>query len=105
MRFMAFRQGAPVRHPVTGKMLKGEDIKVGEIAVQAVQIDTSWAEIIQEELGAKIAAGNLTRSTGLEGVAPAPQVSAQPTPSKPAPIAPIAMKMWADKGHAHKGVG
>lgn len=99
MRFMAFRQGAPVRHPVTGKMLKGEDIKIGEIAVQNVQIDTSWAEIIQEEPGAKIAAGNLTRSTGLEGVAPAPPVSAQPTPSKPAPIA---MKMWAGKGRAEK---
>ena len=103
MRFMAFRQGAPVRHPVTGKMLKGEDIKIGEIAVQAVQIDTSWAEIIQEEPGAKIAAGNLTRSTGLEGVAPAPPVSAQPTPSKPAPR-PMAMKMWADKGRAEKVV-
>jgi len=76
MRFVAFRQGAPVRHPVTGKMLKGEDIKIGEIAVQTVQIDTSWAEIIQEEPEAKIAAGNLTRSTGLEGVAPAPPVSA-----------------------------
>ncbi|MFH1758172.1 MAG: FG-GAP-like repeat-containing protein [Pseudomonadota bacterium] len=101
MRFMAFRQGAPVRHPVTGKMLKGEDIRIGEIAVQNVQIDTSWSEIIQEEPGAKIAAGNLTRSTGLEGVAPASPVSAQPTPSKPAPIA---MKMWAGMGRAEKVV-
>ena len=101
MRFMAFREGAPVRHPVTGKMLKGEDIKIGEIAVQAVQIDTSWAEIIQEEQGAKIAAGNLTRSTGLEGVAAALPVSAQPAPSKPAPIA---MKMWAGKGRVEKVV-
>jgi TolB-like protein len=108
MRFMAFRQGAPVRHPVTGKMLKGEDIKIGEIAVQAVQIDTSWAEIIQEEPGAKIAAGNLTRSTGLEGAAAAPPVTAQPassTPSRPASMAaPMAMKMWAGKGRAEKVV-
>ena len=92
MRFVAFRQGALVRHPVTGKMLKGEDIKIGEIAVQNVQIDTSWAEIIQEEPGAKIAAGNLTRSTGLEGVAPAPPVSAPvvtPPPGTAMAVPPV----------------
>ncbi|MDO8957670.1 MAG: FG-GAP-like repeat-containing protein [Deltaproteobacteria bacterium] len=99
MQFIAFRQGAPVRHPVTGKMLKGEDIKIGEMSVQTVQTDTSWAEITKEEPGAKIAAGNLARSSGLEGVAPAPVVSVQPPPSRPAPIA---MKMWAGKGRAEK---
>jgi len=99
MRFLAFRQGPPVRHPVTGKMLKGEDIKIGEIAVQNVQIDASWAEILQEEPGVKIAAGNLTRSTGLEGVAPAPPVPAQPTPPKPAPV-PV--KVWLGKMRGEK---
>jgi TolB-like protein len=99
MQFIAFRQGAPVRHPVTGKMLKGEDIKIGEMAVQTVQTDTSWAEITKEEPGAKIAPGNLARSTGLEVAAVAPVVSAPPTPSRPAPVA---MKMWAGKGRAEK---
>jgi TolB-like protein len=101
MRFMAFRQGAPVRHPITGKMLKGEDIRIGEIAVQAVQIDTSWAEIIQEESGAKVEPGNLTRSTGAESPIPppVPAVTAKPAPSKPVPAA---MKMWAGKGRGEK---
>jgi TolB-like protein len=99
MRFMAFRQGAPVRHPVTGKMLKGEDIKIGEIAVQTVQIDTSWAEIIQEEPEAKIAAGNLTRSTGLEGVAMAPTPPSKPAPVKPAPRP---MVVWPGKARSEK---
>ncbi|MBU1206570.1 MAG: VCBS repeat-containing protein [Proteobacteria bacterium] len=99
MNFLAFRKGAPVRHPVTGKMLKGEDIKLGEMAVQTVQTDTSWAEITKEEPGAKIAPGNLARSTGLEVAAAAPVVSAPPTPSRPAPVV---MKMWAGKGYGEK---
>jgi TolB-like protein len=111
MMFLAFRQGAPVRHPVTGKMLKGEDIKIGMVTIQNVQTDTSWAEIIQEEPGAKIAAGNLARSGGLEITAPAPmapvpvvpppKVSAPPIPAKPAPVA---MKIWAGKGRTEKVV-
>jgi len=91
MQFIAFRQGAPVRHPVTGKMLKGEDIKIGEMAVQTVQTDTSWAEITKEEPGAKIAPGNLARSTGLEVAAAAPVVSA-PHPFQACP-------------HGHEDVG
>ena len=106
MRFLAFRKGAPVRHPVTGKMLKGEDIKIGTIEVQTVQTDTSWAEIIQEEPGAKIAAGNLARSTGLEMAAPTPAAPVLPpvvsVPPTPAKLAPVAMKIWAGKGRTEK---
>ncbi len=100
MRFLAFRQGAPVRHPITGRMLRGEDIKIGEVEVRTVQIDTSWGQIVREEAGAKVAAGNLARSIGTERAAPALPAADQVAPHKPAPIA----AKWAGKGRAEKVV-
>ncbi len=92
MVFHVLRKGAPVRHPVTGKMLKGEDIKIGEMAVQRVEMDTAWAEIVQEEQGIKIAAGNLARhSTERTMAAPAPP---PPIPGMPAPVA---VRPWSGK--------
>ncbi|MBM4331839.1 MAG: hypothetical protein FJ117_11560 [Deltaproteobacteria bacterium] len=99
MRFLALRKGAPVRHPVTGKMLRTEDIKIGEMAVQSVDVDTSWAEILQEEPGVKIAAGNVAKSSTLETVATAP--AALPKPAPPKPIAKPA-PMYAGSLQAEK---
>ncbi|MDI6756286.1 MAG: VCBS repeat-containing protein, partial [Thermodesulfobacteriota bacterium] len=99
MSFLALRKGAPVRHPVTGKMLKTEDIKIGEMIIQTVDVDTSWAEILQEEPGVKIAAGNLAKSSTLETVATAPAA-----PPKPAPPKPIAkpVQLYAGSLRAEK---
>jgi TolB-like protein len=92
MKFSAFRKGEPVRHPITGKMLKGEDIKLGEMAVQSVTPETSWAEILIEEPGIKIAAGNLVKQSTEEAVAAAPAPA--PIPAKPTPK-PV--QIWTGK--------
>lgn len=84
MKFFAFRKGEPVRHPITGKMLKGEDIKLGEMVIQSVSPETSWAEIVFEP-GIKIAAGNLVKQSTEGGVAAAPVPTPAPSPAKPAP--------------------
>ena len=88
MKFVAFRKGAPLRHPITGKMLRTEDIKIGEMVIQTVDVDTSWAEIVQEEPGAKIAAGNLAKSGTSEVITAAPVAPPKVTPAKPAPARP-----------------
>ena len=106
MKFVAFRKGAPVRHPVTGKMLKTEDIKIGEMVIQTVDVDTSWAEILQEEPGAKIAAGNLAKSSTSETVAAIPVAPPKAAPAKPAPaiITPQALKPYAGRIRTEKVV-
>jgi hypothetical protein len=73
MRFFALRKGAPVRHPVTGKMLAGEDIRIGEMVVQT------------------IAAGNLAKQALGErmAVTPAPPPAIAPVPAPPSPAAPV----------------
>lgn len=100
MRFFALRKGAPVRHPVTGKMLAGEDIKIGEMVVQTVEREASWAKIVHHEPGISIAAGNLAKQALGESVAvtPAPVTPLpgslpvtppsppSPPPSQPAPV-------------------
>jgi TolB-like protein len=97
MRFFALRKGAPVRHPVTGRIFPGEDVKLGEMSVRNVERESSWAEIIQEEPGIRISAGNLAKQVvGKQGrevsasapVGPAP---GQPSPSAPATAAPPKM--------------
>lgn len=90
MKFLALRKGAPVRHPVTGKMLMGEDIKLGEIAIQTVDVETAWGEILQEEPGAKIAAGNVVKQIGEETVAMIPK----PAPVTPAPRPSVVLGRW-----------
>ena len=81
MRFFALRKGEPVRHPITGKMLPGEDVKLGEMAIQTVERESSWAEVVQVEAGARISAGNLARqAVGEKTAAPAAPVS-KPAPS------------------------
>ena len=85
MRFFALRKGAPVRHPVTGKMLAGEDIRIGEMVVQNVEREASWAEIVQVEPGISISAGSLAKQALGERAAatpaPPPVVGPAPTPS------------------------
>lgn len=84
MRFLALRKGEPVRHPITGKMLPGEDVKLGEMAIQTVERESSWAEIVKVEAGARISAGNLARQAVGE------KMAAPPAPvSKPAPAAAV----------------
>ena len=88
MRFFALRKGAPVRHPVTGKMLAGEDIKIGEMVVQNVEREASWAEIVLVEPGISIAAGNLVKQALGERMAATPvPVSPLPAPAPPSPAA------------------
>ena len=92
MRFFALRKGAPVRHPVTGKMLAGEDIRIGEMVVQTVEREASWAEIVLQEPGISIVAGNLAKQALGERMAvttapPAP-LPAQPPAVAPAPVPP-----------------
>jgi len=99
MKFFALRKGEPVRHPITGKMLKGEDIKLGEMVVQSVSPDTSWAEISTEEPGIKIAAGNLVKYGTEEVVAAPPAPAPAPSPAKPAPT-PV--RTWTGKIHSAK---
>jgi TolB-like protein len=82
MRFFALRKGAPVRHPVTGRMLAGEDIRIGEMVVQNVEREASWAEIILQEPGISIAAGNLAKQALGE------RMAATPAPVAPAPAPP-----------------
>ena len=101
MRFFALRKGTPVRHPVTGKMLAGEDIKIGEMIVQTAEREASWAEIVQQEPGISIAAGNLAKQALGETMAvtttplaplppPAPSVTVPPpSPPTPSPAAPV----------------
>ncbi len=96
MRFMAYRRGADVRHPVTGKMLRGEDIPLGEMVVQSIDQETSWVEIVKEEAGVKIAAGNQARSTE-EARAPQPS----PPPSG-AQIATAVVRPWTGQARSYK---
>jgi len=99
MKFSAFRKGAPIRHPVTGKMLKGEDIKLGEMVLQKVEQEASWAEIIQEEPKAKIEAGNLAKYSPGEPLAAILAVTPKPLPAKPAPqaLGPYAGRIRVEK--------
>jgi hypothetical protein len=87
MRFFALRKGAPVRHPVTGRMLAGEDIRIGEMVVQNVEREASWAEIVQVEPGISISAGSLAKQALGErmAVTPAP---VSPLPAPPPAVAP-----------------
>jgi len=87
MRFFALRKGAPVRHPVTGKMLAGEDIKIGEIIIQTVEREASWAEIVLQEPGINIAAGNLAKQALGERMAVTTSPAA-PVPGPPPVTAP-----------------
>ena len=109
MRFSAFRKGAPVRHPITGKMLKGEDIKIGEMNARTIEQDTCWADIVQEEPGVKIAAGNVAKAGSEETTAAAlpslpmalspssaPPAAAAPAIAKPAP-AMLPARPWTGK--------
>ena len=98
MRFFALRKGAPVRHPVTGKMLAGEDIRIGEMVVQTVEREASWAEIVLQEPGISIAAGNLAKQALGERMAvtpapaaplPGPPPAVAPAPAPPPPAAPV----------------
>ncbi len=96
MRFFALRKGAPVRHPVTGKMLAGEDIKIGEMIVQTAEREASWAEIVQQEPGISVAAGNLAKQALGERmavttapVAPLPGPPPVTAPAPPPPAAPV----------------
>jgi TolB-like protein len=91
MRFFALRKGAPVRHPVTGKMLAGEDIRIGEMVVQTVEREASWAEIVLQEPGISIAAGNLAKQALGErmAVTPVPPPAVAPAPAQPSPAAPV----------------
>jgi TolB-like protein len=99
MKFFAFRKGAPIRHPVTGKMLKGEDIKLGEMVLRTVEQEASWAEIIQEEPQAKIEAGNLAKYSQGEPLAAILAVTPKPAPVKPAPqaLGPYAGRIRVEK--------
>ncbi len=106
MKFTAFRKGAPVQHPVTGKMLRTEDIKIGEMVIQTVDVDTSWAEILHEEPGAKIAAGNLAKSGTLEAATPVAVAPSKVVPAKPAPPKPVpqVLKPYAGRIRTEKVV-
>ncbi len=96
MRFFAQRKGAAVRHPVSGKMLAGEETHIGELAVQTVERESSWADILDEAPGMKILAGNLVRQALGERVpAPAPRPAA-PAAAAPAPPAAAAAPAPAD---------
>jgi TolB-like protein len=97
MRFFALRKGAPVRHPVDGKMLAGEDIRIGEMVVQTVEREASWAEIVLQEPGITIAAGNLAKQALGERMAvtptpvaplPGPLPMTAPAPPPAAPVVP-----------------
>lgn len=106
MRFFALRKGAPVRHPITGKMLAGEDVKIGEMVIQTVERESSWAEIVQEETGVKISAGSLAKQVVGEKIpAVTPPAPATPAPKPAAPPAipgPPAPKMITGKGPGGK---
>jgi hypothetical protein len=82
MRFYALRKGAPIRHPVTNKMLAGEDIRLGEMVIQTVEREASWAEIVQQEPGINVSAGNLAKQALGE------RVSLTSTPASPSVIPP-----------------
>ena len=106
MRFFALRKGAPVRHPITGKMLAGEDIKIGEMVVQTVERESSWAEIVQQEAGINISAGNLAKQALGErsGRGPVSSRSARSSSTRrrrtsPAPP-PAAMAPWSSSQNA-----
>jgi hypothetical protein len=99
MKFFAFRKGAPVRHPVTGKMLKGEDIKIGEMAVQNVESETAWAEILKLESNLQISAGNVVKQGGEEAMAMPATPPPKPSPVKPAPRPLV---VWPGKALSEK---
>jgi TolB-like protein len=106
MKFFALQKGAPVRHPITGKMLAGEDVKTGEMTIQTVERESSWAEIVQEETGVKISAGSLAKQVVGEKI---PAVTALlPAAPAPKPAAPLAIlgsqvaKMTTGKGPGGK---
>lgn len=90
MMFFALRKGAPVRHPITGKMLAGEDIKIGEMMIQKVERESSWAEIVQQEPGINILAGSLAKQAIGEraGVTPPPTPAPVVTPPPTAMAVP-----------------
>ena len=97
MRFYAMRKGAPVRHPITGKMLPGEDIKIGELVIQSVEREASWSEIVQQEPGINVSAGNLAKqglgerlSVTSTPVQPLPTLPPMTTPATPMPPPPPA---------------
>jgi len=106
MRFFALRKGAPVRHPITGKMLAGEDVKIGEMVIQTVERESSWAEIAQEETGVKISAGSLAKQVVGEKMpavtAPLPATPALKPAVPPAIPGPQAPKMVTGKGPGGK---
>ncbi len=98
MKFSGLRKGAAVRHPITGKMLPGEDIKIGEMIIQRVERESSWAEIVQQEPGAAIIAGSVAKQVvGETGAVaqPAPppsKLSGIPDPAaKPSKLHPVLM--------------
>ncbi len=96
MRFSAFRKGPAVRHPISGKMLAGEDIRIGDMVVQSVERESSWAEIVQEEPGSKVIAGSVARQVvGEKGPVVPPPAAVQapkPIPAPPSPVAPAPPK-------------
>jgi len=106
MKFFALQKGAPVRHPITGKMLAGEDVKIGEMVIQKVERESSWAEIVQEETGVKISAGSLAKQgIGEKMAAVAPPAPAAPAPKLAAPAAILGSqvpKMVTGKGPGGK---
>jgi TolB-like protein len=85
MRFYALRKGAPIRHPVTNKMLPGEDIRLGEMVIQTVEREASWAEIVQQEPGISVSAGNLAKQALGERVS----VTSPASPSVISPATPM----------------
>ncbi len=99
MRFFVFQKGAPVRHPISGQMLKGEDIKIGEISIQNVGTEASWAEIIMVERGARIDPGNLVKYGGAKIAPPAPSILSETVPVKPE-VKPV--MTWAGKNQSEK---
>lgn len=110
MKFFALRKGAPVRHPITGKMLAGEDIKIGEMTIQTVERESSWAEILQQEPGIAISAGNLAKQAlgeqarAVAPPVPAPSVSLTVPPSQAQRLLPGKTpggKIWIEWASMH----
>lgn len=88
MKFSALRKGTAVRHPITGKMLPGEDVKIGEMIIQRVERESSWAEIVQQEPGAAVIAGSLAKQVvGETGVVAQPPLSPSKLSALPEPAA------------------
>lgn len=49
MRLIVFKEGEPIRHPVTGKTLVSDVEELGHGRIQAVQEQSSFAEILEEQ--------------------------------------------------------